>query len=220
MSCYDVRVMRLPRGATVLFLWCHSVCFAQAPPASEYRNALQEAEAMRARGDMEGVVRTLLPWVEKYPDQAQAHHALGLAYYQQNNLASAIRHLSAALKLEPESSRPWKQTVETLAMAYYFSSRTQDALPLLEKAVTWNPGDAYYSYALAMSYVYARDLDGAKRLGLRQDGFQRLDERRAAVARGDDDGDGHAMRRDEISRQCGIRTSSRTSGRSRRRSRR
>ena len=146
-----------------LFLWCHGVCFAQAPPAEEYRNALKEAEAIRDRGDLEGVVRTLLPWVEKYPDEAEAQHALGLAYYQQNNFASALRHLSAALKLEPENSRPWKQTVETLAMAYYFSSRTQDALPLLEKAVTWNPEDTYYLYALAMTYLYARDLDGARR---------------------------------------------------------
>lgn len=117
---------------------------------------------MRARGDLEGVIRSLTPWVERYADGAEAQHALGLAYYQQNNLAGAIRHLSAALKLERENSPSWKQTVETLAMAYYFSNRTQDALPLLEKAVIWNPKDSYFLYALAMTYVYARDRDGAK----------------------------------------------------------
>jgi tetratricopeptide (TPR) repeat protein len=118
---------------------------------------------MRARGDVDGVVRTLTPWVEKYPDRVEAQHALGLAYYQQNNFPGAIRHLSAALKLEPENSSAWKQTVETLGMAYFFSNRAQEALPLLEKAVAWNSGDTYFLYALAMTYVYARDRDNARR---------------------------------------------------------
>jgi tetratricopeptide (TPR) repeat protein len=154
--------MRRLAGAIGLVLWCGGAGFAQEPPA-EYFNALKNAEEMRTRGDLEGVVRALDPWVEKYPDRAELRHALGLAYYQQNNLAGAIRHLSASLKLEPENSSPWKQTVETLAMSYYFSNRTQDALPLLEKAVTWNLGDTYYLYALAMTYVYTRDRDAARR---------------------------------------------------------
>jgi protein O-GlcNAc transferase len=154
--------MRRLTGAFGLVLWCCGACLAQEPPA-EYFSALKDAEELRTRGDLEGVVRALDPWAEKYPDRAELRHALGLAYYQQNNLAAAIRHLSAALKLEPENSSPWKQTVETLGMSYYFSNRTQDALPLLEKAVTWNPGDTYYLYALAMTYVYARDRDAARR---------------------------------------------------------
>lgn len=145
-----------------LILWCCGALFGQSPAPAEYEKAAKEAEQMRARGDLDGVVRTLTPWAEKYPDRVEVQHALGLAYYQQNNFAGAIRHLSAALQGEPENSPPWKQTVETLAMACYFSNRAQEALPLLEKAVTWNSGDTYFLYALAMTYVYARDRDKAR----------------------------------------------------------
>src|SRR5262249_22117965 len=48
-------------------------------------------------------------------------------------------------------------------MAYYFSNRSPEALPLLEKVVTWNFGDTYFLYALAMAQVYARQWDAARR---------------------------------------------------------
>lgn len=146
-----------------LILWCSCLAAAQSPPDTEYKEALKHAESLRARGDLPGVIRTLTPWVERYPDRAEAQHALGLAYYQQSDLAGAVRHLSAAMKLEAENSQPWKQTIETLAMTYYFGNRAQDALPLLEKVATWNPGDTYFQYALGMSYIYARDRDKARR---------------------------------------------------------
>lgn len=149
-------------AALALVLFSCSAGLAQEPPAG-YADALREAEAMRARGDLAGIIHTLASWVEKYPQGGDARHALGIAYYQQNNLAGAIPHLAAALKLQPENSAAWKQTVETLAMAYYFSNRTEEALPLLEKAAVLNPGDTYFRYALAMTYLYRRDWSGARR---------------------------------------------------------
>jgi tetratricopeptide (TPR) repeat protein len=154
--------MQRLRGTLALIILSCSAGLAQAPPAG-YANAIREAEEMRARGDLTGIIRTLTSWVEKYPAGAEAQHALGIAYYQQSDLPGAIRHLSAALKLQPENSPAWKQTVETLAMAYYFSSRTADALPLLEKAALWNPRDTYFGYALAMTYLYRRDWNAARR---------------------------------------------------------
>lgn len=146
-----------------LLLCFGAVALPQEPPAAEYRHALNQAEDLRVRGDLGGVIRTLLPWVEKHPDRAEAQHGLGLAYYARNDFAGAIRHLAAALKLEPEDSPARKQTVESLGMAYYFSNRSQDALPLLQKAVAGNPSDTYFGYALAMTYVYVRDWDAARR---------------------------------------------------------
>ena len=150
------------RGALALIVLSFSAGLAQEPPAG-YADALREAQEMRARGDLAGIIRTLSSWIEKYPEGVEAQHALGIAYYQQNNLPGAIRHLSAALKLQPENTPAWKQTVETLAMAYYFSSRTEEALPLLEKAALWNPRDTYFRYALAMTYLYRRDWNAARR---------------------------------------------------------
>ena len=76
-----------------------------------------------------GVIARLGPWVEKHGGR-EAYHGLGLAYYQKKDFANAIRHLSAAMKLEPENSTVWRQAVEILGMAYYFNNRPQDALSL------------------------------------------------------------------------------------------
>src|SRR5712692_1933413 len=139
-----------------------AICLGQTPSAEVYASAIERAKKMQAEGDLAGVVRLLTPWTEKNPDRAEARHLLGVAQFQQQNFPEAIRHLWAALQLEAENSSPWKQTVETLAMAYYFSNRSPDALPLLEKAVTWNAGDTYFRYALAMAQVYARQPEAAR----------------------------------------------------------
>jgi cytochrome c-type biogenesis protein CcmH/NrfG len=144
-----------------LLLLC-GLCCAQTPLA-DFAKALKEARKMQAKGDFDGVIRTLATVIDEHADDPEAQHLLGVANYQQQDYGAASRHLSVALKLETENSAAWKQTAQALAMAYYFSNRPQDALPLLEKVVVWNPGDTYYRYALAMTYVYVRDWDAARR---------------------------------------------------------
>src|SRR5262245_55541282 len=109
----------------ILVFWCAVGTAAQAPP-NDYASALKRAAELSARGDLEGVVRTLSPWIEAHPDRSEAQHTLGLAYYQRGDYGGAIHHLSAALKLETENSAEWKQAVETLGMAYYFGNRVQE----------------------------------------------------------------------------------------------
>jgi len=48
-------------------------------------------------------------------------------------------------------------------MAYYFSNRAPDALPLLEKAAGWSAGNTNLLYTLAMCYLYVHDRDNARR---------------------------------------------------------
>jgi tetratricopeptide (TPR) repeat protein len=144
-------------------MWVWGFCWAQTPPTTNYSSALDDAKKLQAQGDLAGVVRTLSPWVEKDQERPEAHHLVGVAQFQQQNFAEAIRHLVIAQKLEAENSPSWKQAVEALGMAYYFSNRAQEARPLLEKAVGWNPDDTYFGYALAMAQVYARDWVAARR---------------------------------------------------------
>lgn len=137
-------------------------CWAQAPPtepssAKSYEQALAEAARLEGQGKLDEAIGQLAPWVAKFPDRAAGRHRLGIAYYQRQNYPGAIEHLSAALRLEAEDSPAWRQTVEHLGLAYYFSHRTADALPLIERALGWKPQDAYLAYALAMCHVYARD---------------------------------------------------------------
>ena len=148
------------RMACLLLL---GVCLRAQVSDAGYAKALDGAEKFFSQGDMDGVIRTLTPWVEKLPNQPEGYHGLGLAYYQQKNFAGAIQHLSRAIQLEKRDSAAWRQTVEILAMAYYFSNRSKDALPLLEKAAAWNAGNTNLHYTLAMCYLHAHDRTNAVR---------------------------------------------------------
>ena len=86
------------------------------------------------------------------------------AFYQQQNYPAAIEQLSEALGLEAEDSSAWRQTVEHLGLAYYFSHRTKDASPLLEKTLLWKPNDTYLRYALAMCHVYSQEPEKARQV--------------------------------------------------------
>jgi len=138
-----------------------SVLMMQAA-LTEYARDLDEAERLFEKGDMDAVIAKLLPWSEKHAGR-EAEHGLGLAYYQKKDFPNTIRHLSAAIKVEPENSPVWKQTVEILGMAYYFNNRSQDALPLLAKAIEWNEHSSDLRYTLAMCYIQVSNRDEARR---------------------------------------------------------
>jgi tetratricopeptide (TPR) repeat protein len=130
--------------------------------SADYAQAVDEAERLFEKGDMDAVITKLSPWAGERCGR-EACHGLGLAYYEKKDFPNAIRHQSAAMKLEPPNSAVWKQTVEILGMAYYFNNRPQDALPLLAKAMVWNPKKSDLRYTLAMCYVNVSDRDNARR---------------------------------------------------------
>lgn len=151
---------RLWLGALILV--SSSPAHPQSAEMTAYEQALAEVAAMERQGDLKGVVQQLTPLVEKYPRRAEGHHRLGIAHYQLQDYAAAIRHLSKALPLEARDSDGWRQTVEHLGLAYYFSHRAADAVPLLDKTLEWKADDTYLIYALAMCYVYQRDSSNAR----------------------------------------------------------
>src|SRR5205823_12562222 len=103
----------------------NSILLGQAAAPGDYTQALDEAERLFEKGDMDGVIAKLGPWATAQGGR-EAHHGLGLAYYQKKDFANTIRHLSAAMELEPVNSAAWKQTVQILGMAYYFNNRPHD----------------------------------------------------------------------------------------------
>lgn len=132
------------------------------PDRTDYGPALAEAGKLFAAGNFAGVIEKLGGLAEKLPDAAEVQHGIGLAYYQQQDYAKAIRHLSLALKNEQEDSSPWRQTVEILGMADYFSRNWRDAAPLLARAATWSPDNETLLYTLAMAHIYGHDRTAAR----------------------------------------------------------
>jgi tetratricopeptide (TPR) repeat protein len=135
---------------------------AQTGDVSRYAGDLRHADELLSKGNFAAVIETLKPWPEKLPDRPEAHHFLGLSYYRLRDFPAAIRHLSAALELESPNSEPWRQTVEILGAAYYFSNQWRQAIPLLEKAAG-PAANSDHLYSLAMSYLFTGNGDGARR---------------------------------------------------------
>lgn len=135
---------------------------AQSTDSSQYAFHLRQAEQMLSAGDPSSVIQTLKAWPQKFPQRPEAHHFLGLAYYQLKDFPNAIKHLSEALPKENEGSEAWKQTVEVLGAAHYFNNEWKEAAPLLEKASAWQPENSDLLYTLAMSYLFTRNSAGAR----------------------------------------------------------
>jgi Flp pilus assembly protein TadD len=66
---------------------------------------VQLAELYRARRDEAKAAATLRHALERNPESALAHHALGLSLIRQRKLASAVDELRRAVELEPDNAR-------------------------------------------------------------------------------------------------------------------
>jgi tetratricopeptide (TPR) repeat protein len=148
--------------AFLMFLPLAGALRSQPGDRAEFNQTLSEAGKLFDAGDFAAVIQRLSPWVNQYPNDAELNHGLGLAYYQQQDFAATIRHLSSALQHEEKDSGAWRQSTEILGMAYYFSNRWPDAARLLAAASAWSPTNSTLSYSLAMSYLYSHDREHAR----------------------------------------------------------
>lgn len=73
--------------------------------------------------------------VAKRPDNARAHHNLGLAEFRRGEIAAAAAHFERALALEPAAA----DALHNLALCRLRQGRPGDALPLLERALAAQP---------------------------------------------------------------------------------
>lgn len=154
----------MKRIPIILILACFTAVTisGQSINESDYLQAVSEARGLLKQDDFNAVIKKLIPWVKQFPERAEAHHGIGLAYYHLKNFETAIEHLSAALKVEAEQSPAWKQTVQFLGMAYYIRHGWKEAVSLLEKTVAWEPNDTDLLYALATSYLHTHDRENAR----------------------------------------------------------
>src|SRR5713226_160063 len=99
----------LSKGTSVflIFLLLPGALRCQSAPRADFNQALSEAGKFFEDGDFAAVIQRLSPWVKKYPNDAELNHGLGLAYYQQQDFAATIRHLSSALQHQPVCFEQW-----------------------------------------------------------------------------------------------------------------
>src|SRR5258708_10247629 len=87
-------------------------------------------------------------------------HAWGVAYYKKSNYSQAVPYLQEALKESPND----KESVQLLGLNYYFSGKTTDAIPLLERSPSWyQAANVDGLFGLGLCYVGVQHYHAAPR---------------------------------------------------------
>ena len=84
-----------------------------------------------------------------------------MAAYRSRDYRAAITELSGFIGKTPEPQVRQREAVAALGLSYYFTQDYERAIPLLEKASGWSPGNAEFAYALALSHARKRNAEGA-----------------------------------------------------------
>jgi tetratricopeptide (TPR) repeat protein len=95
------------------------------------------------------------------PAAAQAQLEAGMAAYRSRDYQMAITELSGFIGKTAQPQERQHDTVAALGMSYYFTQDYERAIPLLEQASGWSPGNTEFAYALALSHARKRNADGA-----------------------------------------------------------
>ncbi|MEE8185049.1 MAG: tetratricopeptide repeat protein [Thermodesulfobacteriota bacterium] len=83
-------------------------------------------------GNLPRALRELTPAVEKYPDNAIYHNALGFAYFENDMNQDAIRHFKRAIEIDKEFS----EAHINLSAVYLGEERWDDAIDETNKAIS------------------------------------------------------------------------------------
>jgi tetratricopeptide (TPR) repeat protein len=129
----------------------------QAPKNFDVHELLGLVYAAQSRNDK--AVGQLRIAVQLKPDSAAARANLAVGLYRSGNLKAAEEQFQQALRLEPLNY----DANRNLGELYVQTGRTEQAVPLLEKAQQIEPGYDN-GYDLALAYYLSGKLDQAKQL--------------------------------------------------------
>ena len=96
--------------------------------------------------------------IQKSPLKHRAHYSLGFAYLQNNRINDAIKELSIATKLKPDSA----DAHNNLGVAYSKVSKFDDAVKEFTIALQLKPENAGFLNNLGMAYMGQRKFDDAR----------------------------------------------------------
>ncbi len=134
------------------------VVTASVRNAQEINEAKQHFDA----GRYDEVIRLLNGATASPGENAQVDYLLGSAFYRKQNYARAVPFLIKVIQQTAETSREYREATLALGMTHYLQGRLQEALPLLEKIVVWQPNNNEFVYALGMAGIQARQPEKAR----------------------------------------------------------
>src|SRR5688500_7290536 len=92
---------------------------------------------------------------------ADALFESGMTAYRSRDYAEAIKVLSGYLNGSSAAESKHRDATAALGLSYHFVQDYKRAIPLLERASEWSPGNSEFAYALALSHARQRNAAGA-----------------------------------------------------------
>ena len=153
--------------ATVLLAFPVLVSARNSSAASQTPNAevqqkptLADAQAKLDRGEVDEAIAELKQLQTSSTETPGLTRALGVAEFRKADFATAATELKKVVNQTPDD----KEAVQLLGLSYYYTGRTQDAIPLLERVHSWFPAaNVDASYVLGISYVRVSDYEKARK---------------------------------------------------------
>ena len=119
---------------------------------------LAKASERRRAGEFDEAVTTLQGLVDRKPDNAVAHHDLGIVLKDMNHLSDAEAALRRAVELAPNSPQFWLH----LGFVQIQQQSTNEAIASFTQAAKLEPADTETLYWLGYALLRQRKLDSAK----------------------------------------------------------
>lgn len=105
----------------------------------------QQAQEAMQQGDLAQASSMLLSLIQSHPQIADAHHLLGVAYYQQGAIQEAATQIASALKLAPKNL----QYLNNYALMLNALNLPEDALKHFQQAILLAPKDLDVQLSIA-----------------------------------------------------------------------
>jgi eukaryotic-like serine/threonine-protein kinase len=139
---------------------------AELQTAYQSRRGVTEREQLRIEAgyyalqeQYEDEAQALNVLVSLYPDDEEAHQALGNAYYDLNQLDKALREVHQVLRLNPASSSAYRKLVLYLA----YNSQPDAAIAAYNEAEQRDAGSPRMHWGVGLAYLAKGDASGARR---------------------------------------------------------
>lgn len=117
-----------------------------------------EADYYEMQENYEKATESLATLAGLYPDDAEAHQRLGLAYYNLGQTKSVVSELRRALELNPHSAPAYGKLVLSLAR----SNQNEDAIRVYQQASQQGLQSTYLDWGLGLAYLGQGDVARAR----------------------------------------------------------
>ncbi len=145
-------------------VWSQAVRLSPSPPSGQPALATSGTEFAHAQqllqqGKSEEAIAELQKLSVAQPDLKGLPRELGTAYYKKGDYLQAADWFKKALQQDSEDN----ESTQLLGLSYYLSGRPREAIPFLEKVLTWYPrANVDAAYILGECYIQAKDYPHAQ----------------------------------------------------------